>query len=118
MNCRHGIAVTAIQDCIDNSGVSDAGAGHCMASLFKLREERSIMKKVFEVLALIVVFASVVRAQDPGWPREKTLQGAKLIYYQPQIDDWKDYRQLDARMAISLTPSGGKPVVGMVALRA
>lgn len=35
-------------------------------------------------------------AEDIGWPREKTQNGARIVYYQPQIDSWKDYRMLDA----------------------
>lgn len=37
-----------------------------------------------------------------------------MVYYQPQIDDWKDFKQLNARTAVSLTPAGGQPVVGVV----
>lgn len=53
-------------------------------------------------------------AQDPGWPRSITKNGAKLIYYQPQVDEWKDQKEIDARSAISLTPANGKQVVGVV----
>lgn len=73
--------------------------------------------------SLIVVFliASLIGtgfAKDPGWPREKTNSGGTLIYYQPQIDDWKDFRQLEARMAVSLKPAGGQPTLGVIYLRA
>lgn len=56
--------------------------------------------------------------QDPGWPRQHVKQGNRLITYQPQVDDWKDFKELQARMAFSLTPSGGKAVVGVVSLHA
>ena len=52
-------------------------------------------------------------AEDIGWPREMTQNGARIVYYQPQIDKWTDYRTLDARMAISVTPAGGKPRLGL-----
>jgi hypothetical protein len=107
MNCRLGIAVTAILECISDAGFK------CRS-----RQELRLMKYVFAILILMIVFVCAVAAQDPGWPREKTLQGAKIVYYQPQIDDWKDYKRLDARMAISLTPAGGQPAVGVVTLRA
>jgi hypothetical protein len=57
-------------------------------------------------------------AQDPGWPREKTNAGGTLIYYQPQLDEWKDFRRLQARMAVSIKPSTGQPTVGVIYLRA
>jgi hypothetical protein len=59
------------------------------------------------------VSASVIHAQDPGWPREKTVNGVKLVYYQPQVDAWKDYKELDLRMALTITPPGGKPQPGV-----
>ena len=57
-------------------------------------------------------------AQDPGWPREKTNAGGTLIYYQPQLDEWQEFRRLEARMAVSIKATGGQPTVGIVYLRA
>jgi hypothetical protein len=57
-------------------------------------------------------------AQDPGWPREKTNSGGTLIYYQPQLDEWKDFRRLEARMAVSIKAAGRQPTVGVIYLRA
>jgi len=51
--------------------------------------------------------------QDIGWPRQVSKNGAVLVYYQPQVDEWNDYKELTARMAFSLTPSGGKTVLGV-----
>ena len=34
------------------------------------------------------------------------------------MDDWKDFKQLDFRMAFSLTPKGQKEVVGVLSLQA
>jgi len=64
------------------------------------------------LMILLLVTASV--AQDPGWPRQRIENGNILITYQPQVDDWKDFRELDWRMAVSLTPAGGKAAVGVV----
>src|ERR1700722_4564317 len=75
------------------------------------------MKALFTAVLICSLVATTV-AQDLGWPREKTNQTGTLIYYQPQLDDWKDYRQLVARMAVSVTPKNGKPVIGVVYLRA
>jgi hypothetical protein len=55
---------------------------------------------------------------DPGWPREVKRDGARLVYYQPQIDEWKDYRDLTGEMAVSLTPAGGQPTLGVASLQA
>src|SRR6476469_1048790 len=52
-----------------------------------------------------------------SWPRERYQDGNRLIIYQPQVDDWKDFQDLSWRMAISLTPKGGKEVVGVVEMK-
>src|SRR5213596_3315322 len=54
---------------------------------------------------------------DPGWPRAKTSNGNPLIVYQPQVDNWKSFKELSWRMAVSLTPKGGKEVVGVVEMK-
>jgi hypothetical protein len=54
---------------------------------------------------------------DPGWPREITRNGVRLVYYQPQVDEWKNLRELRARFAFVLTPANGKPVVGVEEVR-
>jgi hypothetical protein len=75
------------------------------------------MKTVVAV-ALIFCLVSASFAQDIGWPREKSTVDGTIIYYQPQLDEWKDYRQLEARMAVSIRPKRGQPTVGVVYLRA
>ncbi len=55
---------------------------------------------------------------DPGWPRQRTNEKGSLVYYQPQVDDWKDFKQLDFRMAFSLTPKGQKEIIGVLVLSA
>src|SRR5262245_18358153 len=57
------------------------------------------------------------QADDSSWPREKYQNGNKLIIYQPQVDDWKNFRDLSWRMAVSLTPKTGKTVVGVVDMK-
>jgi hypothetical protein len=57
-------------------------------------------------------------ASDPGWPRQYTDGNAKLVVYQPQIDTWKDFRQLEGRFAVALTPAkNGKPIYGSVSVK-
>jgi hypothetical protein len=67
---------------------------------------------------LILCVASTAFAKDLGWPREKSNAGGTLIYYQPQLDEWKDFKRLEARMAISIKPIGGQPTLGVVTFRA
>lgn len=71
----------------------------------------------FSLVLLCLVILPGFAAQDPGWPRSIDREGAHLIYYQPQVDDWKDQKELYARMAVSLTPAGGKQEIGVVSLR-
>ena len=40
--------------------------------------------------------------------------GGTLVLYQPQVDDWKNYQEVDARMAFTITPTGGKQHVGVL----
>lgn len=58
------------------------------------------------------------QAQDPGWPRELTVERARLVYYEPQVDAWKNFRELDFRLAFELTPAHGKPAVGIAKIHA
>jgi hypothetical protein len=97
------------------------------------------MKNVFLIILLSTVFlfssckkdkdaaaeresqsavADSSKVADDGWPREVTANGTKLVYYQPQIDDWKDYKDITARLAFSLTPKDGKEVLGVASLQA
>lgn len=57
------------------------------------------------------------KSLDPGWPREITRNGVRLVYYQPQVDEWKNLRELRARFAFVLTPNGAKPVAGVEEVR-
>src|SRR5437763_16009162 len=52
-------------------------------------------------------------AADPGWPRELPPGQSRLVFYEPQVDAWKDFRDLDFRLAFELTTAGGKPAVGI-----
>jgi len=66
------------------------------------------------ILALNLIGVSF--AQDPGWPRVISRPDGKLVYYQPHVDAWKDFRTLEGRLAVSLTPAGGKEAIGVVSL--
>ncbi len=83
------------------------------------QKTRSARVTTFALILALATAGFPVRAaaDDPGWPRERDQDGAHLILYQPQVDDWKQFKQITARMAISLTPKGGKPQVGIVTLQ-
>lgn len=53
--------------------------------------------------------------RDPGWPRVYTNGTATLAVHQPQVDSWKDFKLLEARMALELVPAkGGKKLLAAV----
>lgn len=60
--------------------------------------------------------APAAAAKDLGWPRTINRDGLKLVYFQPQVDDWKDRRVLNARLAIVVTPKGGRETPGIATL--
>jgi hypothetical protein len=88
-----------------------------MTRRFRLFQESEV-RRVVAFLLLVFGIPSLMIAQEIGWPREMTQNGAHIIYYQPQIDEWQNYRTLNARMAISVTPVGGKPTPGVVSIQA
>jgi len=87
------------------------------------------MKNTIALLAVISILAAtslsakqstsadLAGASDPGWPRERYQDGSRLIIYQPQVDDWKNFQELTWRMAVSLTPKSGKEAVGVVEMK-
>jgi hypothetical protein len=74
--------------------------------------------KILAVSVLAACVATAAYAQDAGWPRETTVERARLVYYEPQVDAWKNFRDLEFRLAFELTPPGGKPAVGIGEIRA
>ena len=74
--------------------------------------------RILAAALLIFCLVTTSFAQDIGWPREKTSADATIIYYQPQLDEWTNFRQLDARMAVSIKQKTGESTVGVVYLRA
>lgn len=47
-------------------------------------------------------------SEDTGWPRVFEKNGKVLTVYQPQVDYWKDYKELGFRCAISLKTGKSK----------
>ncbi len=81
------------------------------------------MMKRLSILICIIAFpifllqAQNDLSQDIGWPRQVSNSTATIIYYQPQIDKWDDYKKLTGRMAFGITPSGGQEVLGVVSFQ-
>ena len=82
----------------------------------KLLQSGKFLKPAL-VFALFCLATITAWSQDPGWPRHITKPGGKLILYQPQIDDWKNFKEVDARMAFTVTPTGGQSHVGVVTVK-
>ena len=76
----------------------------------------TITKWLFLFFVMMTV-AATAAADDPVWPRQITKPGGKLVIYQPQVDDWKDFQQVDGRMAFTITPTGGKTHVGVMTVQ-
>ncbi len=78
------------------------------------------------VLTLVAICAAVLPVMadapqvstPPPWPRLMEKDGHRLIIYQPQLQSWQKFRDLTADTAVSLTPKGGKPALGVVSWRA
>jgi hypothetical protein len=77
------------------------------------------MMKPGPLLALLLAaHLAAAAAQDPGWPRELSRAGAHMTYYEPQVDSWKDFTDLEFRFAFELKPPQGSPAVGIGVVRA
>src|SRR5262245_54982712 len=62
--------------------------------------------------------SNALKGQDPGWPRQIAKNGVTLVYYQPQIDEWKNYTELLCRVAFSIRPPSGQETLGVASLKA
>ncbi len=77
---------------------------------------------IFSVL--LVLLASCVKSdakqpdnaaasQDVGWPRQVHGDNTTLVYYQPQVDKWDNYKKLSGRLAFSMTQDGKQEILGV-----
>jgi hypothetical protein len=81
--------------------------------------ERRTVTVLTAALLLFVFAQSGWAVPDIGWPRTLKVDGYAVLAYQPQVDDWKDYSKIEARMAVEMTPEGSKePIVGALWLKA
>lgn len=84
-----------------------------------MRRLRIALLTLANALAIVLSLPLLGIAQeDPGWPRQKTGNAGKIVYYQPQVDTWVDHKSVEFRTAFSMTPKGSQPVVGVAVMRA
>lgn len=64
------------------------------------------------LLVSCLLLSTAVQAEDQGWPREKVAaDGTRIKIYQPQIDSWDRYVDLQFHMAVEVTPQGDERAV-------
>jgi hypothetical protein len=73
----------------------------------------TVLRSIPLMVGCLMVLAPASKSQEPPWPQQVTRNGSTLVTYQPQVDDWKNYTDLDWRAAFSITPPGGKSVIGV-----
>ncbi len=64
---------------------------------------------------------TVKKAANPPieWPKEFQQPKGKLVVYQPQIDEWPDYKIVKARSAVAFLPTGAdNPYLGIIEFQA
>jgi hypothetical protein len=66
--------------------------------------------------AIFIGCITIAAAQGAGWPRAFNKDGAVLIVYQPQVDEWTNFSDLSFRFAFTLTPPAGKQFVGVAVI--
>ncbi|MFH0729058.1 MAG: hypothetical protein V2B19_22305 [Pseudomonadota bacterium] len=74
---------------------------------------KTYKKLIFLVLMLIAsapgfAASNAAPAADPGWPRVFQKNNKQLTVYQPQVDYWKDYKDLHFRSAIAVKTGASK----------
>jgi len=66
-------------------------------------------RPILFILTLFILLAGTRLAlsadsppDDPGWPRLMKKNGKELTIYQPQVDSWPDYKNINVRFAIAV----------------
>jgi hypothetical protein len=76
------------------------------------------MKSLLFSFSVFFLFFYNSFSQIVNWPRTLTNNGSVLTMYQPQIENWKDYKNLSYRLAFSLVQNEGKEVLGVLYMTA
>ncbi|GAK49000.1 hypothetical protein U14_00217 [Candidatus Moduliflexus flocculans] len=58
--------------------------------------------------ANLFAYAATTEEADPGWPRLFEKDGRQVTVYQPQIEEWSDYKAIHALCAIAFKPDAAK----------
>ncbi|MDX2154281.1 MAG: hypothetical protein SFV54_26305 [Bryobacteraceae bacterium] len=65
------------------------------------------------LLAYPGILSSQTAPNDAGWPRHYSNGSASLVVYQPQVDNWSNFKKLAGRCAVAISSARGRePVYG------
>lgn len=74
---------------------------------------------ISQIFLLTSVAISQEATADPGWPRMFEANGNKVVLYQPQLDEWLDYKILRGKAAVVVQLDGNeKEYYGALSLEA
>ena len=76
------------------------------------------MKKFLISIFILFSIGNKSFGQIINWPRTLTNKSTVLTMYQPQVENWQDYKNLAYRLAFSLTPNQGNEVLGVLYMTA
>ena len=85
------------------------------------------MSKILSILLFVLLVHTGIGQQsksvspastDIGWPRQTSNSKGTMLYYQPQLDEWADKKNLKGKVAIAVTPKGGKQALGVATFSA
>lgn len=74
---------------------------------------QSRTRELIASVLFLLMSVSWGAAQAARWPHTLTNAGGQITLYQPQVDDWQNFKVVDARIAFAVTPTGGKEQVGV-----
>lgn len=81
-----------------------------------MRHRCSTPHRILLSLALLywaALTGALASSSDPGWPRIYSDGQAEMVVYQPQIEEWTDFKQLKGRCAFALRAARSQePVYG------
>ncbi|MGB1131083.1 MAG: hypothetical protein ACPG4K_13615, partial [Haloferula sp.] len=67
---------------------------------------RSIPLILIGLLTSSFAEESATKATDVGWPREFKTDTHTVVVFQPQVEEWKDYKTLKMRAALAINENG------------
>jgi len=75
----------------------------------------NLLRQTAAVAAVLFFASCAALAQDPGsFPRTLTSDAGTVVVHTPQIDTWKNFEKVEARVAVEVIPAGeDEPVYGV-----